>query len=206
MGQAATKSTGFYPPWVGPERGTVWTLILGLICALVFVAVYVPFAACPANDAAGICVPAVASQSLDASSSSGLALYHSCACNASTTIRTSANARTVSVDAFTVASSGGPDDGRRLSVLSVLFAEFFLNDMYYPRVNATYDLPIPQPDPDFAYPTYSTIPVSVWFTEYGSDTCPNPVSDTTPFLDLSNVYGVDVDYLRYVVIAHRRLY
>ena len=196
MGQAGTKSAGFYPPWVGPEKGTVWTLMLGLLCIVTFVCVYVPFAACPANDASGLCVPTVLLQGLPALDTSGLALYHSCPCNASTTTRTEPNARTLSIDAFTETTVN--NDGRKLSVLAVLFAEFFLNDMYYPRANGTYDIPIPQPDPDFPYPTYSTIPADIGFIDFGGG-CPDPISDTTPFLDLSNVYGVDNAYLRNVL-------
>jgi hypothetical protein len=123
-----------------------------------------------------------------------LPLAHLCDCNASTTIRTEPNARAASVASFG-ATGTTPDDGRSLSVLAVLFAEFFLNDMYYPRANTTYAIDIPQPDPDFAYPTYTTIPADVPYagtTDGDPLYCPAPVSDTTPFLDLSNVYdGTD---------------
>jgi hypothetical protein len=198
MGQASTKSAGFYPPWVGPEKGVVWTLLLGLVCVILFVGIYIPFAMCPANDVAGICVPTVTLQALPGLGTSGLALYHSCPCNASTVIRTEPNARALSIVAFT--ETGSVKDARKLSTLTVLFAEFFLNDMYLPRPNSTYNISIPQPDPNFSA-DFTSIPVDIWFTDYDNNNngCPDPVSDTTPFMDLSNVYGVDNDYLRNVL-------
>lgn len=184
MGQAGTKSAGFYPPWIGPEQGQLWTLMIGLILLFTGVAFLVPLRTCPVNDSQGVCLPPAPDETLPALSTVGLPLSRGCPRNASATVRTEPNARTLSNAVF---SLSGPDanETRRLSGYAVAFAQFVLNDVYLPRPNGDYLVPIVPPD---ALSGNIVVPIP-------AEVDSNPISDTTPYFDLSSVYGTDMGIL-----------
>ncbi len=123
-----------------------------------------------------------------------------------------------------------PVDARGVTALSVLMAQFVANDIYRPRVPpgnlSTSTVPIPPGDPFFSpsffteisFPNVTTTPDT-----RTSAMCPDPISDTSPFIDLSQaslfvwlliassqsflavpqVYGTDMDTLNSVLRGPR---
>jgi len=183
----------FYPPWMGPEQTQTWGLIILLAVVIILAFVGALTGVCRASDP--LCVPEVASPSLGVAS---FAVYNQCPCNVSGVIRNTTNARTLSNDVF---GSGNAllDDPRGVSAFSVFFAQFVLHDVYRPINNpaALYTVPVPQPDPVFGT-AFTEIDVSVPFLDGGSTCASNPLSNTSYFIDLSNVYGSTVDEMNKV--------
>jgi len=110
-------------------------------------------------------------------------------------VRSSANARTLSNTVFANGETPPTPEQRRLSALSISVLQFVLNDIAGPLWDGStyYELPIPAGDPFFNTPANITIPN--WATSPDANGCPNPVMYTTPFIDLSNVYGVNATFL-----------
>lgn len=182
MGAEASREAGFYPPTIGPNKGYVWVGFVLIACAL-SMALIGPLLTCTDMDPAGSCVPYAPPYAAPAT---GLPIRRSCACNASSEIRASTNARTLS---NTVFAPVGPPDARGLSALTLAMTQYVFNDLHKlrPSTEEFYTLPIPVSDPYF--PTSPdniniSFPVS---TAVGP--CLDPISDTTPLLDLSNLYG-----------------
>ena len=170
------------PPWVGPQQGMTWTLICTMI-VLVVASCLVPLYSCPAGNVE--CVPEAAAS---VPASVGIAVRRACACNTSTTVRVSTNARTLSNTVFSGLTTDTPD-ARGQSALAVIMAQFVLHDIYQPRhAGVTASSSIPQPDPVFAA-TPSTDLIFPVPTTWTVGACEDPVSDATPVIDLSNVYG-----------------
>jgi peroxidase len=190
-------STTFYPPWIGPNKARVWLLIALLVAALFVGLLYIPVVTCAADDDAGLCAGPVEPPILQGLETVGLPMRRACACNASATTRTEANARTLSNAVFANGELPPTPEGRGLSALAVTVTQFVLNDMVRPRpdtLNGPYIVVVPNPDPFFS-PTPVNMSVPIWTTLADGAGCPNPLSDTTPFLDLSNLYGVDPSFL-----------
>jgi hypothetical protein len=121
-------------------------------------------------------------------------MLRGCPCNASTTTRTETNVRTLSNTVFANGELPPTPEARHLSALAVAVAQFVLNDMVKPRTapGADYEQLVLYPDPFFT-PTPINMSIPNWTTVPSG--CPNPYSDTTPYLDLSNVYGVNPAFL-----------
>jgi peroxidase len=181
----------FYVPWVGPDKFRVWVLITILTVALFTCLLWIPVATCSANDDSGVCAPAVYPPELPGLYTVGTPMWRTCQCNASVVVRTSANARTLSNTVFANGDLPPTPEARGLNALTVSVLQFVLNDVSGPAWDGStlYDIPIPSPDPFFATPANISIPN--WVTSPDGSWCPNPVMYTTPFIDLSNVYGVN---------------
>jgi peroxidase len=181
----------FYPPWVGPDKVRVWILIVLLVSMLVVAFIVVPVATCSANDEAGVCDPPVSPAELQGLGTLGTPMWRSCPCNASSTVRASPNARVLSNTFFANGEYPPTPEARGLSALSVSVLQFVLNDISGPLWDGStsYPVPIPIGDPFFATP--GNISVPDWAVHADGAGCPNPIMYTTPFIDLSNVYGVD---------------
>jgi len=184
-------------PWQEKESYQILFLVLTLF-ALVVIAIAGPLmGVCKTSDAS--CMPSVASPSLGLSS---VTLYDKCPCNSSSVIRNSTNARTLSNTIFGV---GDPlvKDERSLSQFSVFFAQFILNDIYRPTYNPANDylVPIPPGDPFFG-PSFADIKTKVPTTLMDTNSCPVPTSNTSYFIDLSNVYGSTVEEMSAIRTFH----
>ena len=196
----------FYPPWIGPDKWRVWILIVILVWAIIGCLVWIPVATCEANDDDGICAAPVDPPELPGLNTLGSSMWRTCTCNASFVIRNGTNARTLSNTVFANGDLPPTPEARGLSALAVSVLQFVLNDIAGPRWNnATfYEVPIPSPDPFFATPADISVPN--WVVAYDWMNCPDPVMYTTPFIDLSNVYGVDPIRLATVLRAGRSGY
>ncbi len=178
-----------YPPWIGPDKCRVLVL-LGLVVGALFVGLlYIPIATCSASDDGGLCAPVANPSSLPGLGTVGLPMWRGCTCNTSIVIRTSTNARTLSNTVFDNGDVPPTAEARGLSALTVSMLQFVLHDIAYPKANTLYDVPVPDPDPFFSTPANITVPQ--WAVATDGLGCPNPLSFTTPYIDLSNVYGVD---------------
>jgi len=194
--------TNFYVPWVGPDKGRVWILIVLLIAALFISLLYIPVATCSANDDQGICAAPVNPPGLQSLETVGVPMWRSCPCNTSLTIRDSANARTLSNTVFANGESPPTPELRGLSSLGISILQFVLNDISAPVWNGTlYQVPIPVGDPFFPTPGNISVPNSVIAID--GQGCYNPRSYTTPYIDLSNIYGVDSSRLSLQLRAQR---
>jgi peroxidase len=191
----ATPNVVFYPPWIGPHQLRIWSLITIVVAGLVIGLLYIPIITCAANDSAGVCAGPVEPPVLQGLETVGLPLKRGCACNTSTTTRTETNARVLSNTVFLNGETPPTPEARGLSALTVTVAQFVLNDIAFPRPSGNaYNVLVAYPDPFFT-PTPVNMSVPTWVTAADGQGCPNPLSDTTPFLDLSNVYGVDPSFL-----------
>lgn len=214
---------------MGPERPTVMFLMMLLLCIVLFVAFFVPLTACTlTNDGAGCAPPAP----LEVLPGGPVTILGACPCNVSLVIRDSpnarytdslkgvgvlviinflisSNARTLSVTTF-LQPGPHPVDARGVTALSVLMAQFVANDIYLPRVPSgnlsTSTVPIPPDDPFFSPSFFTEISFPNVTTTPDPRTilaCPDPISDTSPFIDLSQVYGTDINTLNSVLRGPR---
>jgi len=193
-------SSTFYVPWIGPDKARVWTLIAILVGAIVFCIVYVPSVTCVPNDDKGVCAAPV-DPGLQGLSTIGTPMWRSCPCNTSTTVRVSANARTLSNTVFANGDVPPTVEVRGLSSMTISVLQFMLNDISGPLWDGTdYEVPIPDGDPFFSTP--GNISVPNWITSPDTAGCPNPLMYATPYIDLSNIYGVDATRLNNQLRSH----
>jgi len=185
----------FYVPWVGPDKCRVWILICLLVAAVLVCFIYIPVVTCSANDDGGVCAPQVSPQELPGLYTVDVSMLRGCPCNASTVIRSLSNARTLSNTIFANGDVPPLLELRGLSALTVTILQFVLNDIALSRWDGStyYELPVPLGDPFFATPVNITL--GNWATSPDGAGCPNPVTYTTSFIDLSNVYGVNATFL-----------
>lgn len=183
--------SSIYPPWIGPDKTRVWILIVLLVGGLFVCLLYIPVSTCAANDDGGVCAAPVEPPELPGLNTIGTAMWRSCPCNTSTVIRDSANARTLSNTVFADGDVPPTPELRGLSSLSISILQFVLNDISGPAWDGTYyEVPVPAGDPFFSTPANISVPD--WITAADGQGCPNPImASNTPYLDLSNVYGVD---------------
>jgi len=187
-----------YPPWIGPYKGRVVFFSLVLIACMAMGFIWIPIATCPAADDAGLCAGPVIPPILQALGTVGRPMLRGCPCNASATTRTETNARVLSNTVFANGELPPTPELRGLSSLAIVVAQFVLNDIVDPIVIGTYEQLIPGGDPYFS-PTPANTSIPIWSALADAHGCPNPISNTTPFIDLSNVYGVDPMYLMTVL-------
>lgn len=177
---------------MGPDRGYVMFLFAVIIAAFVCIAVFIPITSCPPT-AAG-CLPAVVNPNLGPAV--GVPVTRGCPCNASTVIRNATNARVISNNVL-AASPTTATDPRGTSALNMAFLQFFANDMFAPNPapGTNYDIPVAPTDPFFGPLGITFIPTGLMPTTTLVSSCPNPVNQATPFIDLSNIYGTDLTFL-----------
>lgn len=151
--------------------------------ALAFTFIYSPI-----NSCGGECGPQ-APQAFHHLETVGLPLLRHCPCNESLVLRTEPNPRTLSNEVFAQATSI-PDE-RGLSSMVMLIGQFLDHDIVLTSSNKEDPpivVPVEQPDPFFP-PTLTQLNVTRSNLVLDGGDCPVQVSDCTPVVDLSMVYG-----------------